>query len=62
MADIWSLGVTFYQILTGSTPFDNANNVFDLYNKIINEDINFELIKNKYAREVIRKMLERDPE
>jgi len=38
-SDIYSLGVTFYQILTGLNPYQNLNSEFEIYSKIVNEPL-----------------------
>ena len=37
-ADVWSLGVIFYEMLYGKTPY-HANNIQDLYKKIKNNEL-----------------------
>ena len=51
--DIWALGVTFYYLLTGKYPCEDAMNPLHLKTLIVEREINFSLIKNDEAREVI---------
>ena len=37
--DIYSLGITFFQMLTGQHPYDTKLSEYDIYNKIINEPL-----------------------
>ncbi len=37
-SDIYSLGATLFQMLTGQYPYDRNQSEFDIYNKIVNED------------------------
>ena len=37
--DIYSLGITFFQMLTGQHPYDIKLSEYDIYNKIINEPL-----------------------
>lgn len=60
--DIWALGVTFFYILTGQTPFDDAKSIFELQDYVMNRPINFDLIRNDEPRHLISAMLEKDPE
>lgn len=36
-SDIYSLGVTLFQMVTGQLPYDDTNSEYDLYNLIVNE-------------------------
>lgn len=38
-SDIYSLGVTFYQMLTGLNPYQDLNTEYEIYNKIAKEDL-----------------------
>jgi serine/threonine-protein kinase len=38
-SDIYSLGVTFYQMLTGLNPYFDLNTEYEIYNKITKEDL-----------------------
>ena len=38
-ADIYSLGVTFYQMLTGVQPYNNLTTEYEIYNQIVNVDL-----------------------
>jgi len=38
-SDIYSLGVTFFQMLTGSCPYDGLTTEFEVYSKIVSEPL-----------------------
>ena len=38
-SDIYSLGVTFYQMLTGFSPYEGLTTEFEVYSKIVNEPL-----------------------
>jgi serine/threonine protein kinase len=38
-SDIYSLGVTFYQMLTGLNPYQDLNTEYEIYNKIAKEEL-----------------------
>ncbi len=62
-ADIWSIGVVFYEILFGGPPY-KASNMVDLINNIKNKPLNFPKNINQVSEvteDVIRKMLTVDP-
>jgi len=64
-SDIYSLGVSFYQLLTGSLPF-NADSLANLAYKITNEkyrpvrDVRADLPAS--ATRIINKALQKEPE
>jgi serine/threonine protein kinase len=55
------LGISFYFILCGRTPFHDAKNVCQLSEIVHGRDIDFSLIKDTDAREVLKRMLEKNP-
>lgn len=58
--DLWSLGVVFYEILTGETPFVSDNQQ-ELFNNIIHEEVEFTRYMHQQAAQLIKKLLNKDP-
>lgn len=59
--DIWALGITFYYLLSGVYPNEEAKTPYALREMILNNQIDFSLIKHQSARDVLQKMLQKDP-
>ena len=60
-SDIWALGITFYYLLTGEYPW-KATNPLQLYEEVCGQEIDFSLIKDDHARDLISKVLNKDPQ
>ena len=61
-SDIWALGMTFYYLLVGSYPWAEAKDPLQLKNMIKTQQIDFEPIVNLKARDLLRKILQKQPE
>ena len=59
-ADIWSLGICTYIMLTGNFPWANIQNIKELFNEIKYDPIPMEDIPSKFIP-ILTKMLDKDP-
>ena len=59
-ADIWSIGVCFYELVFGKVPY-TASNIIDLLKKIRKEPLSFPKRVSPLIEDVLRKMLVVDP-
>ena len=59
--DWWSFGVLVYEMLTGIPPFYDKNRKV-LFNKIRNKPIEFHNYHNSTTRDLISRLLTRDPQ
>jgi len=62
LTDIWALGSTFFYLLCGKFPTHKASNLLALKEAITTEEPDFSLIKNENARNIIKKMLMKNPD
>ena len=60
--DIWALGITLYYLLCGRYPFEEAKNPLHLKELITQHDINYSFIKRPAARELLERMLDKNPD
>lgn len=58
--DIWSIGVICYELLVGNTPFYNPSEIVTR-NNIIQIEYDIYKIDNRYARDLINKLLKKNP-
>ena len=61
MTDIWALGITIYYLMTGQYPCEDARSPLQLRDFIVDRPINFGLVKHEGAKDLLMKMLEKDP-
>lgn len=59
--DIWSLGVTIFYLATGKLPFLGIDTQ-DTATKIINDEVKFPDTISDDLKDLLSKMLEKDPE
>lgn len=62
MTDIWALGVTLFYLLTGKYPAHGAPDLMALKDMITTAEPNWIEIKHMAAREIIQRMLVKDPD
>ncbi|KAK9153809.1 hypothetical protein Sjap_001289 [Stephania japonica] len=58
--DLWALGCTLYQMLSGTSPFKDASEWL-IFQRIIARDIRFPNYFSEEARDLIDKLLDKDP-
>ena len=61
LADIWSLGITFYIMVTGTTPWDSFGSIKDLKNCIESAIISYPTEMNPSIRRFLQRMLKLVP-
>ena len=61
-SDMWSVGVVAYQLANkeGQLPFE-GDTVMEVFDRIINTDPDFSIIKNAHLKDLIEKLLKKDP-
>ena len=60
--DMWALGVTLFYMICGQTPYEGSKTPLQLKDRIIDEPINFGLIKKDQVRDLLKLMLNKNPD
>lgn len=60
LADLWSLGVILFALITGELPWKGSNQI-QIYNQIRNAQFDFPPNVSKFAQDLILKLLKVDP-
>lgn len=61
LTDIWALGITVFQLITGSLPYKGVKNVFQLRDVVLFGEMDFSVVKNDKVRDCLKHMLQKDP-
>ena len=48
--------------MTGVSPYEDAQSLYDLVDKIQQREVNLDLIRNENARAVVKRMLDKNPD
>lgn len=62
VTDLWALGVTFYYLLAGRYPAQEATNPLELKEIVCNKEVDFTYIKSEGPKKLLEKMLIKDPQ
>ena len=60
-SDVWSLGVTMFEVATRTLPWDGARGNEDLFDRIESEEAPLDRLDDPQLRDLIARMLEKDP-
>jgi serum/glucocorticoid-regulated kinase 2 len=58
--DWWTLGILLFEMLTGLPPFYSEDQN-EMYQRILEEDLTFPMFVAPLARDILTKLLEKDP-
>ena len=60
--DFWQFGILLYEMLNGYTPFEDPDRNFHrVFSNIVNEDVVYPIHMSEEAKDLISKLLEKDP-